>query len=169
MPTYVSGEPVDHPGTARKLEARDMLGPTIEFLWVSEQADASPCVMRSTIPPGVTVPLQSHADPEIYLVVSGELEGLKGPIEGFKWLRIAPGDVLQVPAHAKHAFRNRSSEPAVMIIVSTMRMGRFFREIGRSVGSDTQPLAPPSAERDGYWNATADANAEIGMTPPGAS
>lgn len=135
MPTHVSGEPVAHPITARSVEAHDLLGPTIDFLWESEQADATPCIMQGTIPPGVIVPPYSHADPETYIVVSGELEGLAGAIEGARWLPIAAGDVLPVPADAKRAFRNRSSEPAVMIIISTMRMGKFFREIGRSVTS----------------------------------
>jgi uncharacterized RmlC-like cupin family protein len=32
---------------------------------------------------------------------------------------IGPGDIFHVPGNAKHAFRNRSSEPAVAIIVTT--------------------------------------------------
>jgi hypothetical protein len=59
-----------------------------------------------------------------------------------------------------------------MIVISTTRIGRFFREVG---APDTEG-GPPSAEaiehflqtaeRYGYWNATPDANAEIGIRLP---
>ncbi|RWN65916.1 MAG: hypothetical protein EOR99_19420 [Mesorhizobium sp.] len=45
----------------RNVETLDMLGPVVQFL--TAPRDGEPCVMRGTIPPGVTVPLHSHADP----------------------------------------------------------------------------------------------------------
>jgi anti-sigma factor ChrR (cupin superfamily) len=44
----------------------DVLGPTVEFLTAPSEKDAEFCVMRGTIPPGVSVPLHSHADFETF-------------------------------------------------------------------------------------------------------
>jgi hypothetical protein len=66
------------------------------------------------------------------------------------------------PGGAKHAFRNRSPEPAVSIVVSTVRMGRFFREVAAAL----EPL-PAIASRYGHWIATPEQNAAVGLRLPG--
>jgi len=130
--------------------------------------------MRGTVPPGAVVPLHSHADPETFVVLSGELEGLVMSPAGFTWVPVGPGDVFHVPGNAKHAWRNTSREPAVAIVVSTPRIGRFFREVGTPVDPADTTARPPSdaaiqqflqvAERYGYWNATPEENADVGLT-----
>jgi quercetin dioxygenase-like cupin family protein len=119
--------------------------------------------MRGSIPPGGIVPLHSHADPETFLMESGELDAFAGERD---WIRVLPGDVLHVPGDAPHAFRNPGAVPAVTLIVTTARIARFFREVARP--SD-DPLATflATAERYGYWNATPEENAAIGITPMG--
>ena len=87
------------------LERLEVLGPTIQFV-ADPVEESAPCVMRGTIPPGVSVPLHSHADPETLLSLSGELRGLTFRGEDFEWIEIRPGDVFHVPGGAKHAFRN---------------------------------------------------------------
>jgi len=54
----------------------DILGPTIEFLTSPQHPDAIYCVMLGTIPPGVSVPLHSHADVESFYVLSGSVQVL---------------------------------------------------------------------------------------------
>jgi hypothetical protein len=70
----------------------------------------------------------------------------------------------------KHAFRNPGREPAVMIVVSTAKIGAFFREVATPGGGGAWP--PPedviqhflqTAERYGYWNATPEENAAVGL------
>jgi hypothetical protein len=132
--------------------------------------------MQGTIPPGVIVPLHSHADPETFVMISGEIEGLSQSPDGFVWIKIRPGDIFHVPGGAKHAFRNHSAEPAVMTLISTAKIGRFFQEIGTPVGPGSRKPAPPSAEaiqhflevadRYGYWNATPEENAKVGLSLP---
>jgi quercetin dioxygenase-like cupin family protein len=144
-----------------------------------EEDASAPCIMRGTIPPGVFVPLHSHADPETFVQISGEIEGLAQSARGSRWTRIAPGDVFHVPGEARHAFRNRSREPAVSIVVSTSKLGRFFRDIGIPLALGAPPPGPPSpnsiqhflaiAERYGYWNATPEENAQIGIFLPPVS
>lgn len=157
------------------LETINVLGPTIQFITPATD-DRAPCVMRGTVPPGIVIPLHSHADPETFIAVSGALEGLVFSGDDFRWVSIGPGNVLHVPGHAKHAFRNTGAEPAVHFVISTARMGRFFREIGTPVPPGSGSHEPPTPEaikrflavavRYGYWNASPEENARVGLSLP---
>jgi hypothetical protein len=68
--------------------------------------------------------------------------------------------VAHIPGHTKHAWRNRSSGPAVSFLVSTATIGRFFVEVA---GKDLEEFLAISA-RYSYWNATPEENAAIGIT-----
>ena len=72
-----------------QLETINVLGPTIQFLTQPEELNA-PCIMRGTIPAGVSIPLHSHADPETFLMISGSVEGLICRNDAFEWVRIGP-------------------------------------------------------------------------------
>jgi quercetin dioxygenase-like cupin family protein len=98
MSHAASAERVAHIVDPRTVEAINVLGPTIQFLTPLEGSQDAPCVMRGTIPPGGVVPLHSHADPETFLALSGELDGLVHSAHGVAWARIEPGDVFQSPA-----------------------------------------------------------------------
>jgi quercetin dioxygenase-like cupin family protein len=130
-------------------------GATIEYLTPVEEG--APCVMRGTIPAGGVVPLHSHADPETFLMIEGEIQGFAGR----GWELYEAGDVVHIPGHVRHAWRNRSRHPAVMHLVTTATIGRFFREIA----ADPDEFLAIS-ERYGYWNATPDENAVVGLTIP---
>jgi mannose-6-phosphate isomerase-like protein (cupin superfamily) len=149
-------------------ETVEVLGPTIAFLTPTDGPSGSPCILRGTIPAGAVVPLHSHGDPETFLVESGGAEALAGPDGRRAWVGLRPGDLFHVPGHTPHAFRNTGSEPVVMLVTTTARIGRFFREAGSATGD---PLAAflAAAERYGYWNATPEENAAIGLslTPVG--
>lgn len=163
-----------------RCETIDVLGPTVQFLTPVEPDPAigenGPCVMRGTIPAGISVPLHSHADPETFLMIAGEIEGIVESGTGFRSAALKPGDVFHVPGWAKHAWRNRQDKPAVMNIVSTNRMARFFREIGAPASTaEPQGPQPPAdrirhlmetAERYGHWNATPEENARLGISLP---
>jgi hypothetical protein len=92
------------------------------------------------------------------------------------WIKISPGDVFHVPGNAKHAFRNHSHDPSVMFIISTEKIARFFRSIGKLVDRTDLSSAPPTAdairnflataEEFGYWNATPEENARAGIQLP---
>jgi len=150
----------------------DVLGPTVEFLTAPGQADAPNCIIIGTIPPGVCVPLHSHQDPESFYVLSGTVEALNFSEDPPQWTTIRPGVLVEVPPDAKHAFRNTAGEPVVELIVTTPNLGRFFQEVGRPVRTGQQlPTPTPSeidhflnvARRFGYWNATPDENAAVGI------
>jgi oxalate decarboxylase/phosphoglucose isomerase-like protein (cupin superfamily) len=84
---------------------------------------------------------------------TGEIRGLTFRGEAFEWIEIASGDVFHVPGGAKHAFRNDGADDAVMLIVSTAKIGRIQRFLETSA-------------RYGYWNATPEENARIGIRLP---
>ena len=131
-------------------------GASVEYL--TPLADGVPCVLRGTIPPGCVVPIHSHEDTETFLVTGGEIEGFGAG----GWFTLRAGDAHHVPGHAKHAWRNRTNAPAVMLLVTTATIGRFFQEL--SGVSPEEFLA--ISDRYGYWNATPAENAEIGITAP---
>jgi hypothetical protein len=67
--------------------------------------------------------------------------------------------VHHIPGHAKHAWRNRTSEPAVMFLVTTATIGRFFEEVAGTTPEEFLEIS----DRYGYWNATPEENAEVGL------
>jgi hypothetical protein len=66
-----------------------------------------------------------------------------------------------------------------MMVISTAKMARFFREIGAPVAAGVPSSGPPSVEmirrfletsdRYGDWNATPEENAKIGLFVPAVS
>jgi hypothetical protein len=78
-----------------------------------------------------------------------------------------------VPGNVLHAHRNLSSEPAIDLIVTTARLGRFFEEIGRPVTDSPIPPTPGELARFvetsmkyGYVLATPEENAAVGIDTP---
>jgi quercetin dioxygenase-like cupin family protein len=153
----------------------DLFGPTLEFLILPEQADSAYCVMTGTMPPGVSVPLHSHPDIESFFLVSGAIQVISQRDGKFEWLDIRPGEFVHVPSNAKHAWRNTSCEPAVQLITTTPKLGRFFEEIGRPI-TGRAPLPPPTldelqhfmqiAAKYNYWVGSPKENAAIGIDVP---
>lgn len=148
-------------------EVLDVLGPRLQHL--TELSDGmSYCLMRGELEPGVFVPVHSHEDRETFVVVSGEIEAWNGE----KWSLHRAGDTVDIPSNQKHAWRNVSSEKVTLLIASTVKMGKFFDEIGRPAAS--VPPGPPEpaalmhfvevAIAYGYWLATPDENASIGLS-----
>jgi quercetin dioxygenase-like cupin family protein len=151
----------------------DVFGPTVEFLALPEETHADYCVMIGTIPPGVSVPLHSHPDPESFYLLSGTVLALSQRGDRFEWLDVKPGEFVHEPGGVKHAWQNASSEPAVSLITTSSRLGRFFLEIGKAVSPGTLP-GPPTpddlqrlmqvAAQYDYWMASPVENAAVGIS-----
>ena len=82
------------------------------------------------------------------------------------------GDFRHVPQESRHAWKNQSNESAVVIIVTTSRLGRFFQEIGRPVAPDAPPKPPSFADvrrfaevaaHYHHWLASPKENAAVGI------
>lgn len=156
-----------NPTTGIRLE---VFGPTIEFLTSPQEAHNDFCALRGVIPPGVFVPLHSHADTEDFLVISGDVQVLKQVSGGYGWITGKAGDYIHVPGDVPHAWRNGSSEPVIILIHTTLKMGRFFQEVGRPATGAPQPVTPEDlahfanvSAKYGYWNATPEENAAVGI------
>jgi quercetin dioxygenase-like cupin family protein len=149
------------------VETLDMLGPTLQILTPPSEDDGSPCLLRGTIPPGGAVPLHSHPEPESFFAISGEVDELLESNGGLSWVPVRPGDVFHVPGGAKHAWRNRSSEPSVSVVATEESLADFFREVGTPAGT------PPAADaaqrfaeaslRHGHWLGSPEENAAVGL------
>lgn len=148
----------------------DVFGPVVQFMTPPDEEQF--CVMRAVIPPGVVVPLHSHDDFEDFYILAGRHQVLVESCGGtLEWRDANAGDYVRVPGDVPHAHRNVSQEPAFDLIITTARMGKFFREVGRPVGSP-----PPTARevarfveaagRYGYRLATPEENAAVGITVP---
>lgn len=154
-------------------EVLDVLGPTVEFLNVSQEPYEQFCLMRGVVPPGVTVPLHSHDDVEAFYIVSGSQEVLVPGEHGPEWRVADAGDFVYVASGELHAHRNVTNEDAVDLIITTPRLGRFFQEAGCPIG-DVGDLTPTqrlnrfveTALRYGIRLGTPEENAAVGISLP---
>jgi len=111
---------------------------------------------------------------EACFVLSGTVEVLRDEGGEAHWIAASPGDFIEIPSNAKHGFRNRSQHPVVQLITISSKLGRLFQEIGRPITRGARP-SPPSpdelqrlvktCERYGYWLATPEENASVGVAP----
>jgi hypothetical protein len=130
-PHEVAGLTATGQTDAARVEILDVMGPRVQLLNLPRN-DTEPCLISGTTPLDVF----THPDPETFVHLSGELEGLRESGDVFGWVQIAAADIFHVPGGAKHAFRNHSRAPAVSIVVTTPKLGRFFRDAGVRVGAD---------------------------------
>jgi len=129
------------------------------------------CVMKGTIPSGISVPLHSHADAESFYVLSGEAQALLETEVGLQWQTLRPGDFVHIPGGAKHAWRNVSGEPMAALITSTARLGCALREMGQLASEGGKRIPTPAdiqrlveiSERYGYWLGSREENAAVGI------
>jgi quercetin dioxygenase-like cupin family protein len=162
-------------GTSRGAEKQTfiVLGVLLQFLSTPEQINDQISVMGGTVPPGVVIPLHSHADPEIFYVLNGSLEVFQaeGPSAG--WQTVNAGEVVSIPGDVRHALRNTSSSPMTSITVSKQELYNFFRELARPFDPNISPAPPTSeemqqlfsvAEKYEYWLASPEENAAIGIS-----
>ena len=89
-------------------------------------------------------------------MISGKVEGLVySSEEDFRWVPIKAGDVFHVPGGARHGWRNQGRDPAVMILITTSRLGTSFKEVGRPAVPG-KPSPPPSPEEIQRFLKTSD-------------
>jgi hypothetical protein len=50
----------------------EVLGASVEFLVGPQADDEAPCIIRGTMPPGVSVPIHSHKAVEVFLHSFGQ-------------------------------------------------------------------------------------------------
>src|SRR5438128_1058315 len=90
-----------------RLGILDVLGPTVEFPTMPDQADAANCIVIGGAFRTVEALIHHENRPE--------------------WATVETGELVDVPGGVKHAFRSVAAEPVVELIVTTPRLGRFFQ------------------------------------------
>lgn len=156
---------------AHPVEAWDVLGARLEVLVRLGEGDDDLVLLRSTIPGGASVPLHGHADPECFFVVEGRLEIFRErPVPG--WATLGPDQAAYMPPDVRHAVRNPGRAAARILMVTTVRMARFFATAGttpeaakpRRPGEDDLHAFLCHAAAYGYALAKPEENAAIGLT-----
>jgi quercetin dioxygenase-like cupin family protein len=150
-----------------------ILGPVVQFLVDPAKASGAFGLIRGTVAPGIEVPVHSHADAEIIYVLDGILDVLQVNGNSSRWLTAKPGEIVCIPGDAKHALRNSSREPVVLLLASTPEIYGFFLELAKPFDPN-QPAAPEDPEemerlaalsaKYNYWIASPQENAAIGLT-----
>jgi quercetin dioxygenase-like cupin family protein len=96
----------------------NVLGASIQFLVGPQPGEDAPCILKRTIPPGISVPMHSHDFVEVFFVLSGNFEVIIGDSK-MRWIEVSAGDLIEVPSNVKHAFRNRSQHPVINLVFTT--------------------------------------------------
>ena len=150
-------------------ETLDVFGPRVNFLSSLDFGEAEFTLIAGIVDPGVVVPLHSHPDRELFSITVGAIEVFVAD----QWHALRAGDVLDIRDGVRHAWRNISEAPVRLLIVTTVRLGKFLREIGRPLAAANAPPSPGDVERlisiskrHGYWNGSPDDNAAIGLSLP---
>jgi quercetin dioxygenase-like cupin family protein len=149
-------------------EILDLLGHPIQFLTPLSDNDKDYCLMRSSGPPGMVVPIHSHAERETFYVLEGEVQGLWED----RWITLRQGDVFDVPSGLKHGWRNVSDASASLLVVMPMRLGRFLRDVSRPATAAGQDAPKPAdfqrfietVHAYGYWLGSPADNAAVGIS-----
>ena len=131
----------------------NVLGASIQFLVGPQQGEDAPCILKRTIPPGISVPMHSHDFVEVFFVLSGNFEVIIGDGK-MRWIEVSAGDLVEVPSNVKHAFRNRSQHPVINLVFTTSKHGRYFQEIGRPAASWDR-IRPPTLDEIQHFVKTA--------------
>lgn len=109
------------------------------------------------VAPGAGTPLHSHASPEIFRVLAGELEFSTAAGDGTKrCMRAVAGDVVAIPSGAAHGYANVSGAPALVLAMFDRSLERFFRAVGTAPG--VAPVGPPDPAQVAHVMAAAQAH-----------
>ena len=161
------------PGYTGDQQVFSVAGVLLEFLTSPNEVRDAICFIRGTIPPGVVLPLHSHADPELVYVLEGALEVFRSNLGSNEWTTVGQGKLIAIPGSVKHALRNSSSGPVKLAVVTKSELYEFFRAVAKPFDPNQSP-APPTPEgtealfqiaaKYGYWIASPEENAAIGLS-----
>jgi quercetin dioxygenase-like cupin family protein len=148
-------------------------GALVQFL-ASEVAlqEQSLDVLIGVLQPGVFVPLHSHAGPEWFYILEGEMDGYTGDESGGCWGVIRQGELVVLASGVRHAWKNDSQTPVRVLsfagtdVFAVMRKIAFPADAHQAAAAPTQEFLQELHEiaaKTGNWIATPDENAAIGL------
>jgi mannose-6-phosphate isomerase-like protein (cupin superfamily) len=121
------------------------------------------CLLIGEVPTGAIVPLHSHSDRETFYVLSGEMNFY----DGVSWQVLKQGEFVDVLSNTRHAWRNASGSSASLLVVTTVRMGVFLKQISAAAGTQTAGTETDQffklVQDHGYWLGGPEDNEAIGL------
>jgi quercetin dioxygenase-like cupin family protein len=163
----------DNPNAKSVDQRFNTFGVLLNFLVTPAETGHEVSLFKGILPPGVVIPLHSHAEPEVFYVLEGSLEVYRESGQPQGWSTAQPGGVLAIPGNVKHALRNSSSIPTTVLLVTQDELYNFFRSIAKPLEAGQMP-APPSPEdmqelfvaaaKYHYWMGSPEENATIGIS-----
>jgi quercetin dioxygenase-like cupin family protein len=118
-----------------------LVGDTYTILLTGRDTAGRYCLIDMYIPPGGGPPPHRHDFEESFTVLEGEIEAI---FRGTSSI-VHAGQVINIPANAPHQFRNKSEQPARMLVIcSPAGQEEFFMELGVPVATRTTP--PPKLD-----------------------
>jgi len=121
-------------------------------------------LLEVEVPPGSGTPPHTHASPEVFRVLRGELTfGIFADTPP-REVAAGAGTVVTIPPHAPHNYRNATDQPATVFVVVDRTMVDFFRDLGRREAPAGGP--PSEAEIDGVLAACARHQISLLQGPP---
>ncbi|PSJ62709.1 cupin domain-containing protein [Pseudaminobacter soli (ex Li et al. 2025)] len=129
--------------TTQNGETRWVVADRIRFL--GGLAGSNLELVEVEVPPGSGTPPHSHASPELFYVIDGEIT-----IRHFATDRppttvaAGAGTSVRIERNAPHNYMNESGKPARMLVLIEPSMTAFFREIGTA-----EPQVQPDFARIG--------------------
>ena len=146
-----------------------VVGDTYTVLLSGEQTAGRFAMLDMLIPPGDGPPPHRHNFEECFRVLEGSLEVW---VRDLPPIRLEAGDTANIPANARHAFRNPAQVPARLLCTAAPAgLEKFFAEFGDPVPTRTTPApALNDAEREDRLRRAMAAAPRYGMEilPPRA-
>jgi quercetin dioxygenase-like cupin family protein len=109
----------------------DALGTCIQVLAEFGPAEDDLCLMRERVPPGCTVPMNTHAGHEVLYGRGGVLDVCVGAVREAARRVVGAGQVMNIPAGVQRALINRGDVPADIVLITQRRVAEQFLKIGR--------------------------------------
>jgi quercetin dioxygenase-like cupin family protein len=129
-------------------------------------------IIQGIVQAGDNVPLHSHADPECFYVLDGEMEIYQDRNGSHEWTLVKKGSLAITHSNVKHAWQNQSSGPCVCLVITGADVFKFLHDFSEMQqfamreGNSRQELMPKilklAAETRG-WIATLQENEAIGL------
>jgi len=145
----------------------------VQFIGTPEMIGSnSMAVILGTVPGPGMVHLHSHADPECFYILDGEMEVYQESSGKDKWTQLKKGYFAAIHGNVKHAWRNTSSCPCVALIFTGGDVHAFLRGVCELIQAHVgeEGLSPDAitkiqelAVAHHAWIGSLEENAAIGL------
>jgi mannose-6-phosphate isomerase-like protein (cupin superfamily) len=122
----------------------DLFGTLVTLQVRSEETDGAYAILEMAVPPGGgPFRMHAHAASETFQVLEGGLEFRTLRDDQPVIIHAEASDIVHIPPHMPHVFRNISGRPAsCQIVIAPGSMEGYFLEFGTPVSGDA-PTGPP--------------------------